>query len=455
MTEEGLRLREKLAYGYADFGYGAAFSVIGLYLWPFLSTMTAVGVFLGGLVLIVGKVWDAITDPLVGTLSDRTDTRWGRRRPWLLFGAVPFGLTFFAIWLMPGWFGKWGGFAYMVLAYLLYSTAYTCVVVPHVSLTPELTTDYDARTSLTAYRMAFSIAGVLFGSTLVPMIAGGVHKEWTRSAFVGIGAICGVLMLTGPLVVFAGCRERHPRRVVRRVSVFEGFRLVGHNRPFFLALAMYLAAWVALSMTTGMFIFFFNHWLRFGAKLHLIFPVTFVTAGLMLPVWVWVSGRYGKRFAYIAGMAVYAATGFATLGLTPATTHLVWAFAVASGIATSAVYMLPWSIIPDCIEYDELKTGMRREGTFYGFVTFAQKLAAALGIFVLGTKLGLSDYDAADAAPSRAVIWSIRLLFGPVPACVVIGGIVAALFYPITKRRHGEIVAALAARSDVDEALKE
>ena len=453
MANQELRLQEKLAYGYADFGYGIGFSVIGLYLWPFIMTMTAVDAFLAGMVVLVGKVWDAITDPLVGALSDRTDTRWGRRRPWLLFGAVPFGFTFLAIWLVPAGFGKWAGFAYMAFVYLLFSTAYTCVVVPHVSLTAELTRDYNARTRLTAYRMAFTIAGVLFGSTLVPVIAGGAPTQWTRSAFVGIGAICAAVMITGPLVVFAGVRERHPQRVVRKVSFLEGFRLVLHNRPFFLALAMYLAAWVALSMTTGMFVFFFN-WLEFGEKLKYIFPITFITAGLTLPVWVAVCARFGKRFAYILGMGIYALVGFATLGLGPGTKEFAWAFAVVAGIITSAVYVIPWSIVPDCIEYDELKTGMRREGTFYGFVTFAQKLAAALGIFIIATKLGLSDFEPA-ATPTRTVIWSMRLLFGPVPACIAIGGMIAALFYPITRSRHEEIRAALAARSDVDESLKE
>ncbi len=446
MAQEELRLREKLAYGYADFGYGIAFSVIGLYLFPYLATKTVVGVGLAATVILVGKVWDAITDPLVGSLSDRTDTRWGRRRPWLLLCAVPFGVTFVAIWLLPPEFGKWDGFAYVAVVYLLHATAYTCVAVPHASLTPELTRDYDARTGLTSYRMVFSIFGVLVGSTLPLLIAGADHEQWTQASFVRVGAICGVLMISGPLVVFFGCRERHPERVVRRISMLEGFRLVLHNRPFFLALSMYLAAWVALSMTTGMFIFFFGYWLHYGSQLLYVLGATFLIAAATLPVWVLVSGRFGKRIAYVAGMCVYAAVGFGTFALAPGTTHYVWIFAVAGGIGISAIYVIPWAIIPDCVDYDELKTGMRREGIFYGFVTFAQKLAAALGIFIAGTVLGLTEFSP-DVHPSRTVIWAIRLLFGPIPACVVIAGMVAAVFYPITKRRHEQIRAALQVRS--------
>jgi GPH family glycoside/pentoside/hexuronide:cation symporter len=447
MAAEQLKLREKIAYGYADFGYGIAFSFIGLYLFPYLAHKTAVGVGLAATVLLVGKVWDAVTDPLVGALSDRTHSRWGRRRPWLLWGAVPFGLTFIAIWLLPLEFGKWDAFAFAAVVYLFHATAYTCVAVPHASLTPELTGDYDARTDLTSYRMAFSILGVMVGSVLLPRIAGGVMVRWTQAGFVRAAAICSVAMITGPLVVFFGCRERHPERVVRRVSMFEGFRLVLRNRPFFLALSMYLAAWVALSMTTGMFVIYFNAWLRYAHVLDYVLLATFITAAVMLPVWVRVSARFGKRTAYIVGMCVYSAVGFATLALRPSATEYVWAFAVAAGVGISAIYVLPWSIVPDCIEYDELKTGMRREGTFYGFVTFAQKLAAAAGIFLVGTRLGLLDYNPDAPLPRPAVLWAIRLLFGPVPACVVLLGIVAAVFYPISKQRHEEIHVALKARS--------
>jgi GPH family glycoside/pentoside/hexuronide:cation symporter len=398
------------------------------------------------MVLIAGKVWDAVTDPLVGSLSDRTATRWGRRRPWLLFGALPFGLTFVAIWLIPPGFGKWDAFGFAVVIYMLHATAYTCVAVPHGSLTPELTHEYDARTGLTSYRMAFSIAGVLLGSALVPWIIGGHPEQWTQVGFVRVGALCALVMISGPLVVFLGCRERHPQRVVRRLSILEGFRLVLHNRPFFLALSMYLAAWVALSMTTGMFIFFFGYWLHASEQTMYILPLTFVTAAAMLPVWVLISARLGKRLAYILGMIVYGVVGLGTLALGPQSADLMWVIAVLAGVGISAIYVIPWAIIPDCIEYDELKTGQRREGIFYGFVTFAQKLAAALGIFIAGTVLGLTEFDP-DVHPSRTVIWAIRLLFGPIPACVVVAGIVAAVFYPITKRRHEQIHAALEARS--------
>jgi GPH family glycoside/pentoside/hexuronide:cation symporter len=443
-----LSYREKIAYGYADFGYGIAFSFVGLYLFPYLAHKTAVGVGLAATVLLVGKAWDAVTDPMIGALSDRTHTRWGRRRPWLLLGAVPFGLTFIAVWLLPVEFGKWDAFAFAAVVYLLHATAYTCVAVPHASLTPELTRDYDARTGLTSYRMAFSILGVMVGSVLPPHLAGGEIERWTQAGFVRAASICAVAMMSGPLVVFVFCRERHPERVVRRVSILEGFRLVLHNRPFFLALSMYLAAWVALSMMTGMFVFYFNAWLDYAHALEYVLLATFVTAALMLPVWVHVSARYGKRAAYIAGMAAYSAVGFGTLALRPSAAEQVWIFAVTAGIGISAIYVLPWSIVPDCIEYDELKTGMRREGTFYGFVTFAQKLAAAAGIFLVGTRLGLLEYNPAAPRPRPAVLWAIRLLFGPVPACVVLLGILAAIFYPITKKRHEAIRAALAARQE-------
>lgn len=201
-----LTRREKLAYGYGDTGLSMSYTIISFFFLFYLTDVAGLHPGLAGGVVLIGKLWDAITDPLIGYLSDRTHSRWGRRRPYFLFSAIPFGLSFSLLWISVSIDNQLSLFFYNALLYLIFTTSYTLFAVPYVSLTPELTLNYDERTNLTAYRMAFSIIAGLIAVALPMTIVD--HFDNPQTGFMIMGAIFGLIIITSPLSVFFGTKER-------------------------------------------------------------------------------------------------------------------------------------------------------------------------------------------------------------------------------------------------------
>lgn len=172
-----LSRRSKWIYGFGDISFSLTNTILAVYFAIFLTDVVGLPASLAAAAIFLGRSWDYINDPLVGHLSDRTRTRWGRRRPFLLFGAVPFAITFILLWLRPPWDSPILLAAYYAVAYLLFDLSFTLVNTPYAALTPELTADYDERTSLTSYRMFFSIAGSLIAFTVPLAIVGSFAPE--------------------------------------------------------------------------------------------------------------------------------------------------------------------------------------------------------------------------------------------------------------------------------------
>jgi len=181
-----LSRRTKLLYGAGDTGFSLTSTIVGTYLLIFLTDVVGIPAGLAGIPLLVGRSWDWINDPLVGHISDRTRTRWGRRRPFMLFGALPFGLAFAMLWYRPPWEDTVALVAYYAMAYVLFEAAATFVYMPYFALTPELTSDYDERTSLTSYRMFFSILGSLVAFT-VPLAMIGTFEPQNAPQVTAMG----------------------------------------------------------------------------------------------------------------------------------------------------------------------------------------------------------------------------------------------------------------------------
>jgi len=206
---ERLPVKTKLAYGAGDLGAAITAAITGFFLNAFLLDVAQLRPGLVGIIFLVSTIWDAITDPIVGNLSDRTRTRWGRRRPWLLFGALPFGLTFIMQWLVPD-LDENGLFLYYLAAALLLKTAFTVVNIPYTSMTPELTPNYNERTRLTAYRFSFSILGGVAAVGLHPVIVGLLPD--VKSGYALSALVWSVFIVLSAWVVFAFTREAAPRQ---------------------------------------------------------------------------------------------------------------------------------------------------------------------------------------------------------------------------------------------------
>jgi len=436
----------KWMYGSGDLGFSITSTIIGFYFLFFLTDVVGVNIKIAGLAIFIGRTWDYINDPLFGYISDRTRSRWGRRRPFLLYGPIPFAIFFTLMWWKPPIQGDFALVVYYTVIYMLYDASATMIYMPYFALTPEMTSDYDERTSLTSVRAFFSLLGSLVAFTIPLMIVGSLSPENKNNVLI-MGLIFGIASAIPLWLVFFGTRERPEFMNQKQPSLRESIRASINNRPFLFSAAIYLFTWVSIDILQASILYFIIHVVNQENNNLLIMASIFVIAMFALPLWTWVSKRLNKRLAYIIGVAFLAGVLLVLVTLTPATPiYYIVFLCILAGIGVSAAHVMPWSIIPDAIEYDELKTGERHEGMFYSFISLSQKIASSFAILMVSQVLGATGYIQNSTQQPASAILGIRIVIGPLPAFMLCIGIVFAILYPLGRERYTQIARELEER---------
>ena len=438
----------KLAYGIGDIGFSLTDTTLGVLFLIFLLDVVGLDPAKAALAIFIGKSWDYVNDPIVGYIADRTRTRWGRRRPYLLFGFIPFGLSFARMWYRPPLEGQWALTAYYAFAYFIYDSLFTVVSMPYVALTPELTQDYDERTSLTSYRMVFSLIGSLV-AFVVPLMIIGTLEPGNTDRVARMGLIFGAISALPLLFTFLGTREKDEYASLPQPGLKDQFRAVRGNRPFWFAAGVFLFTWTAVEIIQIMLLLFLKYRMRLEKESDLVAGAVFITAIFVLPFWVWVSQKTDKRQSYIYGMFFFIAIMITMGFLSPSLGFpAVIGLACFAGIGVSAVHVLTWAMIPDSVEVDELESGARHEGMFYALVTLFRKVASSIAIPMTALVLGWSGYVSNSAQQPESAVWAIRILIGPIASLFLLAGILFARFYPLSRDAHAETREKIAARRE-------
>jgi len=446
-----LSFSTKLAYGAGDFGPAVTANTLAFLLLLFFTNVAGLAAGTASNILLIGKVWDAINDPIVGVLSDRTSHRWGRRFPWIVYGAIPFGIFFFLQWIVPSK-DPTILFWYYVAICILFNTAYTAVNLPYTALTPEITQDYNERTSLNSFRFSFSIGGsilsLLLGKIIFDLVKDGIQK------YLILGAICAVISVLPLYWCFFGTRKHVFSQLAENpvednstsLPLGEQVRIAFNNRPFLYVIGIYLCSWLGLQLTSSILPYFVINWMKLGeADFFQTALAVQGTALAMLSVWSKVSERYGKKAVYFMGMSLWIIAQAGLFFLQPEQVVEMYLLAVLAGVGVSTAYLIPWSMIPDVIELDELQTGERREGVFYSFMVLLQKIGLAVGLWLVGQALEKAGFLATiqgQAPPVQpdSALFAIRVAIGPLPTIALIVGMILTYFYPITREVHAEIL---------------
>lgn len=443
-----LPTRIKLLFSTGDLSTSIPLAIVMFFQLYFLTDVAGLRPDLAGLAIGIGRAWDAVNDPLFGLFSDRIRTRWGRRRVLLLFGAVPLGLAFALMWIVPPW-GPAGMVAYYAAAFILFDTVFTAVHVGYNALTPEMTPDYDERSSLNGYRMVFSIAGTL-GAIILATVLGWVIDD-QRLLFGLLGLALGLVAMVPPLVVVAVTRERPSEEQPAPLPARQALRSTLGNRPFRMVMGLYLLSWTTASILAANLVYFANYYLRVPDQANYFILAAQGSAILFIPLWVWVARRLDKRLAFLLGTGSWIVVMMGIFFLGPEDVILAYLLAALAGSGIATAYVLPWSMVPDVIEHDQVRTGQRREGSYYAFASFFQKLATGAALWAMGVALAASGYVRPLASgplpvqPASAV-QAIRLFMGPVPVVLLLGAIVFAWRYPIGRAEHRALRDELAAR---------
>lgn len=433
-----LPLHVKLLYSMGDLSVSIPLAILMFFQLYFLTDVAHLRPDLAGWAVGVGKVWDAVNDPLIGVISDRIRTRWGRRRVFLLFGAVPLGLAFMLMWLVPP-FGPIGLTVYYAVVFILFDTTFTLIHVAYNALTPELTPDYDERSTLNGYRMVYSIAGTL-GAIIFATVVGWQVTD-PRTRFLILGISLGAVSIVPPLVVYRVTRERPAAAEGRPLGWREAVAATLRNRPFRMVMGIYLLSWTTASVLAANLVYFASYHLRVPEQANYFVLVAEGSAILFIPLWVWAARRLDKRKAFILGSASWVGVLLALSFLRSDQVGLAYALAALSGSGIATAYVLPWSMVPDVVEYDQIETGQRREGSYYAFASFFQKLGTGLTVWLMGQVFHLSGYvtpTTSTPVPVQpaSVVRAIRWFMGPVPTLLLSFSIALAWFYPITREFH-------------------
>ncbi len=438
----------KIIYGAGDLGFSLTSTIVGAYFLFFLTDVVQIKPAVAGIAILIGKTWDYINDPLIGHLSDRTRSRWGRRRPFLLFGAIPFALAFIMMWYTPPFTSTTALTVYYAVAYVVFDAAATFVYMPYFALTPELTEDYDERTSLTSYRMFFSIFGSLLAFTVPLMIVGTFTPE-NAARVLTMAIVFGVISALPLWLVFFNTKERKSFTTQERPKMIPALKAAFKNRPFVFGAIIYLLTWICMDIIQAMLLFFIKYVLKLESQSEIIMALIFVTAIFSLPLWEYVSRKLGKRYAYAIGVAFWAVVQLALISVGSTVSFgVVIALCIFAGIGVGAAHVLPWSILPDAIEWDEYHTGERHEGVFYSLITLMQKIASSVAIPLTAVMLDVTNYVPNAAQQPASAVMGIRMLVGPIPAVLLAIAIVFALKYPLNKEQFAKIVKELEKRRE-------
>ncbi len=434
-----------LGYGSGDFALNLFWQSVGFYLFFFYTDVVGVQPDVVGTIFLIGMIWDACSDPIMGLIAERTKGRWGPYRPYLLFGALPLGLSFALLFSPIHLSDSFWQAATILGTLLVFRTAYTIVSIPYSALSARVTRDSDGRTRLAAIRM---YCGFLGGVSIASFAKWLQHSLPDDRAFSIMGYCAGLVGVVVLVICFASTRttvqedlpDRHPS------AIGESLSAILQNGPFLLLVGGIMLVTVATTIVGQSVLYFFESQVGDRAPGNTAIIIMSGAGLFCIPFWAYVALKIGKRNAWLAG-SVIASIGLALLysglGSNPVTA-LGAMVVVTLGLSSYAVIF--WSMLPDTIEYGEFKSMVQNESLLIGVASSFQKVSIGLSAFALGLLLKHVGYQA-DSVLTDETADGIRHIFTLIPIAALLGSGLLIFFYPITAKLHGEIISALKARN--------
>ncbi len=439
MNSETLTNRVRAGYGIGDYAICLYWSGIGLYLLYFYTDVVGISPILAGWIYALGIGWDAITDPFMGYLAERTKTKMGSYRPFIYYGSIPLALSFVLLFWVPP-FEDTVLFLFLILVNLIHRSCFTIVSVPYSSLTARITNDSNERTKLTTARMISASFGTLSMSALAfPLIAyfGGADEAF---GFLWLAIISGLIAIALLSVTVYSVREKVDEIVTSNLPNFVSItKTVATNYPFWIVFGCILI----LGSTGVMFNKNLIYFVKYGLELHeyqgLILGVSSGASFLSLPFWAYLALKIGKRETWLISMTI-AFIGLLLFFYYPiASLNELLILLALIGVGNGAGGVLFWSMLPDTVEYGEWKSGIRTESSLYGFMTFAQKSSIAVAALILGFLLSGIGFEP-NQIQSEETISGMKFMMSWIPICGIIISLVLMYFYPISTKFHGELL---------------
>lgn len=436
-----------ISYGLGDLFGGGAFLIIGTLYMIFLTDVIGLPPARAGLVLVIGKIWDAISDPLMGYLSDHTRTRYGKRRIYFLLGIFPIVLSFILLWYPVDLNSNNLLFLYYTFAYIFFSTVFTMVMVPYTALNAEMTDDFKIRTKLSTSRMLFSQISALISGVLPKLIVNFFTAHGSTGSkilneqygYLIMAIIFGIFYALPWLFVFRGTDEIFENFSEKRgnlIKKMKHFRSIFKNKSFRIHILMYIFAYVAMDFLMALFVYYLNYYLQLPGFFSYCMLAILLSQIVMLPVYMKISNKYGKSHAYITGLSIWGLSMLSLLFLSQNTPiYLVIIICILIGSGLSAGVMVPYAILPSVTDVDQVMTLKKRTGVYSGLMTLVRKTAQAVAMWSIGIFLSLIGYIP-NQPQTADTLFELKLLFIFIPVILIICGITTATKFKITPYKH-------------------
>lgn len=434
-------LISKVAYGMGDVGCNFSWMFVGNFLMIFYTDVFGIGMSAVATLMLLSRFWDAINDPIIGTLTDKTHTRWGRFRPWLLFGApitaIVLMLTF---WAHPEW-SQTSKIIYMSVTYCILVLGYTCVNLPYGTLCGAMTQDIDERASLNTSRSVSAMIAIgVINIITVPLIEllGGDDK---KMGYLAVAVLYGLIFAACHLFCFKHTRETVQPPVRQKLGLKVQLKAAMKNRPYLLALLGQLLFGFILYGRNADMLYYFTY-VEGAASLFSFYSLAIIVPSIIgaacFPVVFRLTGNKGWTAAFFS---LFTGLTMICLYFFSPCSDPVWfyTFAALSQFFFSGFNTAIYAIIPDCVEYGEWKTGIRNDGFQYSFVSLGNKIGMALGTSLLALALGNAGYVAGEVQNAE-VLSVMRHAFSTIPGVLWVATAACLMFYRLDKKTYNKII---------------
>lgn len=453
-----IKLTEKIGYGFGDMASSMFWKLFGAYLMIFYTDVFGLPAAVVGTMFLITRIWDSAFDPIVGVVADRTHSRWGKFRPYLLWLAVPFGIIGVLTFVTPDW-SPIGKLVYAYVTYSLMMMIYSAINVPYASLLGVMSPNPKERNTLSTYRMTFAYIGSFIALLLfMPLVnffsgnskdLGDQQTGWTMAVVV-IAILCIILFFG----CFAWTKERVKPIKEAQNPLKEDLKDLFKNKPWWILLGAGVAALVFNSIRDGATVYYFKYFVvEEDYATVSFFGMSFVLSGLYLALGqaaniigviaaAPVSNRIGKRNTYMWAMII--ATVLSVIFYWFDKEDLIWMFVFQAliSICAGSIFPLLWSMYADCADYSELKTGNRATGLIFSSSSMSQKFGWAIGTAITGWLLGFFGFQA-NAVQSEEAISGIKMFLSFLPAVGTILSVVFISMYPLTEKKMKDITTEL------------
>ncbi len=436
----------KFGWAFGQFAIASHMAIISIYLMYYLTEGHGISAGLAGLVLLLPRVWNVVTDPLLGAISDRTKSRWGRRRPYLIAGSLVWGVSFAAMFALPVNPDPTVTALWFVVAYMAVNTGVTLYHVPYSAMAPEMTSDYSERLKLVGYKEMAARLAVLLAIAGAPLLLENASDKTQGYQWIGL-AFGGLIIFSGFVAFFTTAKAPAVEFQPQKMSFKDQWKTLRQNRPLGVLSLAYLFGNMGNVAFSALLIYLITvvHG-QSPALMGVLYPLGALTSVFMTPVWARVAAKIGKReacrIAYIGLIVVWASPSLVPAG----DAWVLYVLMFFHGVFNAGGELLPNAMVPDTVEYDELNSGARREGTIYGAWVLVQQSGMALGGFVASLALVAIGFQAGAETQDPSVVNGLRWGFAVAPGLMMITAWWLVGRYDLTAERFASIQTELASR---------